>query len=88
MRQLNVRIGQHNGISPLTEKEVKLKNSSLFNHLLICNHSASYDDFSIPMHGNKMFLLKLKEALLIMKDKPSFNRDITWAPLHLFDRPQ
>ena len=37
-------------------------------------------------HENKTFLLELKESLLIMKDKPSLDRNITLAPLYLFDR--
>ena len=37
---------EHIGVSPLTEKQVKPKNSSVADHLLFCNHSASYDDFN------------------------------------------
>ena len=70
VRHLNVRIGEHIGISPLTRKPVKPKNSSIADHLLFCNHSASYDDFSIVRCENKMFLLELKKSLLIMRDKP------------------
>ena len=47
IRHLNVRIGEHIAISPLTKKKVKSKNSLINDHLLFCNHSASYDDFSI-----------------------------------------
>ena len=86
MRHLNVRIGEHIGISSLTRKQVKPKNSSAANHLLLCNHSASYDDFSILTCENKRFLLELKESLLIMTDKPSLSKNITSAPLYLFDR--
>ena len=86
MRHLNVRIGEHIGISPYTKKQVKPKNSSVVDHLLFCNHSASYDDFSILKRENKKFLLELKESLLIMRDKPSLNRNITLEPLYLFDR--
>ena len=86
MRHLNVRIGEHLGVSPLTRKQVKPKNSSVADHLLFCNHSASYDDFSIATRENKKFLLELKESLLIMRDKPSLNRKITSAPLFLFDK--
>ena len=35
---------------------------------------------------NKKFQLELKESLLIMRDKPSFNRNIRSAPLYLFDK--
>ena len=83
---LNVKIGEHIGISPITKKQVKPKNSSPADHLLFCNHSASHDDFSILVCQNKTFLLELKETLLIMIDKPSLNKNITPAPLHLFDR--
>ena len=47
---LNVRIGGHTGISPLTKKRDKPMNSSAADHLLFCNHSASYDDFDILTH--------------------------------------
>ena len=86
MRHLNVRIAEHIGISPLTRKQVKPKNSSVADYLLLCNHSASYDDFSVLTRENKKFLLELKESLLIMRDKPSLNRNITSAPLYLFNR--
>ena len=84
IRHLNVRIGEHIGISPLTRKQVKSKNSSIADHLLLCNHSASYDNFSILTRENKKFLLELKESLLIMREKPYLNRNITSAPLYLF----
>ena len=86
MRHLNVRIGEHIGISPLTRKQVKPKNSSVADHLLFCNHLASYDDFSILKRENQRFLLELEESLLIMRDKPSLSRNITSAPLYLFDK--
>ena len=55
MRHLNNRIGEHIGISPLTRIQVKPKNSSAVDHLPFCNHSASYDDFSISTRENKFF---------------------------------
>ena len=45
--------------------ENKPKKSSVADHLLLCNHSASYDDFSILTRDNSKFLLELKESLLI-----------------------
>ena len=86
MRHLNVRIGEHIGISPLTKRQVKPNNGSLADHLLLCNHSASYDDFSILTRENKKVLLELKESLLIMRDKSSLTRNIISAPLYLFDK--
>ena len=86
IRHLNVRTGEHIGISPLTRKQVTPKNSSVADYLLLCIHSASYDDFKITRE-NKKFPLELKESLLIMRDNPSLNRNITSAPLYLFDKP-
>ena len=54
VRHLNVRIGEYIGILPLTVKQVKPKKSSVADHLLFCNHSASYDDFSILTRRNKI----------------------------------
>ena len=86
VRHLNLIIGEHIGISPLIKKQVKPKNSSVAKHLLFCSHSAFYDAFRIITRENKRFLLELKQSRLIMKDKPSLNRNITSAPLYLFDR--
>ena len=77
MRNLNVWIGEHIGISPPTRKQVKPKSNSVDDHLLFCNHSATYDHFSILTRENNIFLLELKEILLIMKDKRSLNKSIT-----------
>ena len=64
LRDLNVMIGEQIGISPLTRKQVKPKNSSVADHLLLCNYSASYDDFIILTCENKKLLLELKESLV------------------------
>ena len=58
VRHLNVRTGEHIRISSLTKKQVKPKNSSVANHLLFCNHSASYDNFSILWRESKKCLLE------------------------------
>ena len=39
IRHLNVRIGEHVGISLLTKKKAKPKGSAVSDHLLLCNHS-------------------------------------------------
>ena len=70
VRHLNVRRGEHIGISPLTRKKVKPKDSAVSNYLLLCNHSPSFENFSVLIKENKKFLLELKENLLIMRDKP------------------
>ena len=44
VRHLNVRIGEHIGISLLTKKKVKPKGSAVSHHLLLCNHSPSFEN--------------------------------------------
>ena len=68
MQHLNIRIGEHIGIILVTKKQFKPKNSLVADHLLFCNHLASYDDISIQRRENKMFLLELKENLLRMRE--------------------
>ena len=46
----------------LPKKQVKPKNSYVADHLLFCNHSAFYDNFSILMHENKEFYWNWEKA--------------------------
>ena len=72
IKHLDIRSGEHIGVSPFTGKKVKpIKNSAVRDHLLHCNYSPSFDNFSILGHENKTSLLEIKESLLIMRDKPS-----------------
>ena len=85
-RHLKVRSGEHIGISPLTFNKVKPSaESSVRDHLLLCDHSPSFDDFTILTHGKNKFLLEIKESLLIKLIKPELNKNISSAPLYLFD---
>ena len=87
IRHLDIRSGEHIGVSPLTGKKVKpSNNSAICDHLLHCNFLPSFDNFSVLAYENKKYLLEIKESLLIMKDKPSLNRNINSAPLYLFDK--
>ena len=86
VRHFNVRIGEDIRISSLTKRIVKPKGSAASDHLLLCNHSPSFENFGVLTKENKKFLLELKESLLIMRDKPSLNRNIRSAPLYLFEK--
>ena len=84
IRHLTVRNGEHIGILPSTNKRVQpIKDSAVSHHLL--NYSPNFEDFSVLCHENKKYLIELKESLLIMRDRPSMNRDIRSAPLYLFE---
>ena len=41
---------------------------------------------SVLAYKSKKYLLEIKESLLIMRDKPSLNRNINSAPFYLFDK--
>ena len=48
IRHLDIRSGEHIGVSPLTEKKVKeSNNSAICDHLLRCNFLPSFDNFSV-----------------------------------------
>ena len=73
----------------LTFKEVKAPAESLIrDHLLFCNHNLALDDFTILAQGSNKFSLEIKESLLIKYDKPALNKNISSAPLFLFDKVQ
>ena len=60
---LAVRSGEHISISPLTNERVQLrKDSAVCHHLLNCNYSPTFEDFSVLCHENRKYLLELKEA--------------------------
>ena len=87
IRRLDIRSGEHIGVSTLTGKKVKPSNNSAFcDHLLHYNFLPSFDNFSVLAYENKKYLLEVKESLLIMRPKPSLNRNIISAPLYLFDK--
>ena len=84
---LDIRSREQMGVSPLTGRKVKtINNSAIRDHLLHYNYLPSFDNFSISAHDNKKLLLEIKETLLLMRDKPSLDRNISSAPLYLFDK--
>ena len=86
VRHFNVRNGDLIKISKLTKNKVMHKGSAVSDHLLLCDHSPSFDSFSALTKQERRFVLQLKESLLIMRNEPSLNRNIRPAPLNLFNR--
>ena len=47
-RHFKVRVGEHSGISPLTNKRSKSrKSTAVKDHMLICDQTVSFDDFKV-----------------------------------------
>ena len=77
-RYLKVRSGEHIKISPLTLKKMKpSKENSIRDHLLQCYNNPSFDEFTILAQGNKWYLPEIKESLLIKRDQPVLNKNIS-----------
>ena len=65
---LNVRFGEHGGLSPLTGNRVACRPSAISDHLLLHEHNNSrFNDFSILYCENNAFKLSLTESILIKK---------------------
>ena len=77
-RHLKVRSGEHIGILPLKFRKVKpSKESAICEHLLNCNNISSFDEFTILAYGHHKYILKIKESLLIKRDRPVLNKNIS-----------
>ena len=76
---------EHLGISALTGKRVKGDDdSAIKEHLLFCNHTPDFEDFSI-LATNNDFKVTLMESFLINWDHPPLNKNKKSLPLELFD---
>ena len=86
-RHFKVRICEHLGISHLTDKKVKIDNNKLTTiqeHVLCCNYSPSFEDFSILTRKSNDFKLKIMESLLIAHGKLILNKADSSLPLEIF----
>ena len=67
---------EHLGISALIGKEVKGDRDSVIKeHLLFCNHTQDFKDFSILTTNNNDFKVTSVERLLIGRDHPPLNKN-------------
>ena len=87
IRHLNIRSGEDIGVSRLTRKKVEsLNNGAACNNLFHCDFLSYSRNFIILAHESKKYLLEIKESLLIIRDKPSLNRNINSEALYLLDK--
>ena len=95
-RHLKVRASEHLGFTPLTGKRVtNLKPSAISDHLLLTGHHGDYDNFTVLSHDANGFKLLIKESILISRDSPILNKNISSIPglidpqssLELNDKP-
>ena len=73
---------------PVTGKKVKPTNDggAVHGHLLHCKYFPSFYSLNSLSHESKKYLLEIHETFVIMRDKPSLNRNISSSPLYQFDQ--
>ena len=85
-RHFKVRMCEHLGISALAGKRVKGDvDSGIKEHLLFCNHTSDFEDFSILATNYNYFKVTLMQSLLINRDHPPLNKNKQSLPSELFD---
>ena len=68
---MKVQDSEHQGVSPRTGKQVKVSLfTSVRDHMLNCDHTVAWEDFSIISRESKHYLLETKESLFIKRDNP------------------
>ena len=86
---MKVQVSEHQSVFPRTGKQVKAMLSvSVRDHMLDCNHTVAWEDFSIIGRESKHYLLEVKERLFIKQDNPSLNRNKYSQELFLFQPSQ
>ena len=84
-RHFKIRMCEHLRICALTEKRVKGDDySGIKHHLLFCNYTSDFEDFSIFATNNNSFKVTLVESLLINRDDPPLKKDKQSLPLEVF----
>ena len=83
-RHFKVRSYEHQGKSFRTEKPLVGIKTAMRTHCADCHHSISNDSFSIIARSCDTFHLKIKESLLIKRDRPLLNNNVYSTPLYLF----
>ena len=86
-RHFKVRMSEHMGVSPLTNKISSSSGNltAIREHVSNSGHVVSSENFSILAHADSSYLLELKESLFILRDNADLNRTIRSAPLYLYN---
>ena len=83
-RHFKVRAYDHLGMSILTNKKIKGVDTSMKTHWRSSSHHITMDSLKVIARDENSFHLRIKESLLIKRDKPVLNNNIYSTPLYLF----
>ena len=68
-RHFKVRVSEHQGVFPRTDKPVKgTLSTSVRDYMLVCDHKVLDEDFKFLGNESNRYLLELKESLFIKRD--------------------
>ena len=81
MRNLYMRMSEHQGKSYRTGKYVQNTNSSIFDHKFSCDTQINSNNFKILDHASTEFRLRILESLHIHKERPPLNDMQSAMPL-------
>ena len=83
-RHFKVRAYDHLGLSILTGKPIKGVDTALKTHCRDNGHNVTIDNIEVIAREENSFHLRIKESLLIKRDKPQLNNNVYSTPLMLF----
>ena len=81
MRNLYMRMSEHQGKSYRTGNLIQKPNSSIFDHKFSCDTQIKENDFKILDYCSSEFRLRILESLYIHKEKPPLNDMQSAIPL-------
>ena len=83
-RHFKVRAYDHLGLSIFTEKPIKGVDTAMKSHCRENNHNITMESIKVIARDENSFHLRIKESLLIKRDKPVLNNNVYSTPLLLF----
>ena len=68
---MKIRLSEHHGVSPRTGKRVKgMLSTSVRDHMLDCDHTVAWEDFSIIGRDSNHYYWKQKKAFSLNETTP------------------
>ena len=81
IRNLYMRVSEHQGKSFRTGIDLSKPNSPIFDHKFECNTKVDISEFKILDHASSIYKLRILESLYIHKEKPKLNDNESAVPL-------
>ena len=83
-RHSYIRLCDHMGISWRTNKKIVGVPTEIKSHFSRCDGTITRDEFKFLASDQNLMRLKIKESILIKRDRPNLNINVFSTPLYLF----